>query len=181
MTSYFEISLCRHAALLKNVDLYYTSLLSGARLRPYPSHAVDFTLLSEPLIPLPDELLLLPMPVPMRPQPSPGGQPPLEPIASVDPSLVALSREGPFVANCEPGDTGGHPLISTGLPVCPYRMTTYREEDVAHVDPTFGVQIHHPRFLKCMIPIGPGGPGLDAVSHCDDFPGCSECSARLSG
>ena len=41
----------------------------------------------------------------MRPQPSPGGQPPLEPISSVDPSPVALSREGPFDASCEPGDT----------------------------------------------------------------------------
>ena len=30
-------------------------------------YAADLTLLLEPLIPLPDELLLLPMPVPMRP------------------------------------------------------------------------------------------------------------------
>ena len=29
-------------------------------------------------------------------------------------------------------------------------MTTYREEDVAQVDPTFGVQLHHPRFLECV-------------------------------
>ena len=42
-----------------------------------------------------------------------GGQPPLEPIVSVDPSPVDLSREGPFDTYCEPGDTGGHPLIST--------------------------------------------------------------------
>ena len=78
--------------------------------------AVDLTLLSESLMPLPDELLLLPLPVPVRPQVSPGGQPPLGPIASVDPSPVGLSREGPFDAYSEPGDTGGHPLISTELP-----------------------------------------------------------------
>ena len=66
------------------------------------------------------------------------------------PSPVALPREGPFDAYCETGDTGEHLLISTGLPGCPYRMTTYREEDVAHVDLAFGVQLHHPRFLECI-------------------------------
>ena len=29
-------------------------------------------------------------------------------------------------------------------------MTTYGDEDVEHVDPTFGVQLHHPRFLECI-------------------------------
>ena len=29
-------------------------------------------------------------------------------------------------------------------------MTTYHEEDVAHVDTSFGVQLHHPRFLECI-------------------------------
>ena len=29
-------------------------------------------------------------------------------------------------------------------------MTSYREEDIAEVDPTFGVQLHHPRFLECI-------------------------------
>ena len=57
---------------------------------------------------------------------------------------------GPFEAYCEPCDTGGPPLISTGLPGYPYRMTSCLEEDVAHVDPILGVQIHHPRFLECI-------------------------------
>ena len=70
-------------------------------------YTADLSLLSEPLIPLPDELLLLPLPVPMRPVPSPQGQLPVEPITLVDPSLMALSREGPFVASCKPGDTDG--------------------------------------------------------------------------
>ena len=68
-------------------------------------YTADLSLLSEPLIPLPDELLLLPLPVPMRPITSPEGQLPVESITLVDPSTVALSREGPFVASCEPGDT----------------------------------------------------------------------------
>ena len=29
-------------------------------------------------------------------------------------------------------------------------MTTYREEDIASVDSSFGVQVHHPRFLECI-------------------------------
>ena len=29
-------------------------------------------------------------------------------------------------------------------------MTSYREEDVAEVDPAFGVQLHHPRFIECI-------------------------------
>ena len=120
--------------------------------------AAHLTLLSEQLIHIPDELLLLPMPVPLQPQPSPEGQPPLEPIASVDPYPVDLSREGPFDAYCEPGDTGGHPLISTGLPGCPYRMTTYREQDVAHVDPTFGVEcIGRPNRPSCWVVPWPNG------------------------
>ena len=63
-------------------------------------------------------MLLLPTPVP---------------LASVDSSLLDLSREGPFDAHCVPADTGSHPLISDGLPSCPYCRTSYREEDVAEV------------------------------------------------
>ena len=29
-------------------------------------------------------------------------------------------------------------------------MTSYRVEDVADVDPAFGVQLHHPCFLECI-------------------------------
>ena len=29
-------------------------------------------------------------------------------------------------------------------------MTSYWEEDFAEVDPAFGVQLHHPRFLECI-------------------------------
>ena len=54
--------------------------------------------------------------------------------------------EGLFDASIEPNED--HPLISTGLTRCPYRMTTYRDNDLASVDTSCGVQIHHPRFLE---------------------------------
>ena len=41
-------------------------------------------------------------------------------------------------------------MISDGLPSCPYCMTSYRDENVAEVDPAFGVQLHHPRFIECI-------------------------------
>ena len=61
-------------------------------------------------------------------------------------SSAASSRD----AYCMPCDTGDHPLISKSLPGCPYRMTSYSEEDIADVDPAFEVQLHHPRFLECI-------------------------------
>ena len=98
------------------------------------------------MIPFPDDLLLLSMPSP----PSPARQSPREPLASVVSSPMDLSREGPFGACCVLADTGSHPLILDGLPGCPYCMTSYLEEDIAEVDPAFGVQLHHPRFLECI-------------------------------
>ena len=61
-------------------------------------------------------------------------------------SPVDVYREGPFDAM----DTATHPIISNVLPGCPYRMTSYMEEDIAEVDLAFGVQLHHPRFLECI-------------------------------
>ena len=106
--------------------------------------------LSRPLIPLLDDLILLPMSVPIPPSPSPGHSSQKVSLTQVVSAPVDLSREGPFGAFCVPSDTWGHPLIVEGLPGCPYRMTSYREEDIAEVDPTFGVQLHHPHFLECI-------------------------------
>ena len=38
--------------------------------------------------------------------------------------------------------------MSNGLPGCPYRMTSYAGTDTADVDPVYGIQLHHPRFLE---------------------------------
>ena len=108
-------------------------------------HAADLSLLPDPLITLQDEILLLGLlPMPMRPQSSLVRQSPGKSLAS------ELSREGPFDACCEPSDTGRHLFITKGLPGCPNRMTSYWVEEVADIDPAFGVQLHHLRFLKCI-------------------------------
>ena len=73
--------------------------------------------------------------------------PPQEPVPAVDLPPV-LSREGPFDASTEPAATSDHPLISAGLTRCPYHMTSYCEEDIAGVEATFSIQVHHPRFLE---------------------------------
>ena len=86
----------------------------------------------------------------MPPPPSPACQSPREPLASAVSSPMDLSWEGPFDAYCVLADTGSHPLILNGLPGCPYHMMSYLEEDIAEMDPAFGVQLHHPRFLECI-------------------------------
>ena len=57
-----------------------------------------------------------------------------------------ISREGPFDAS--PMDTADGPLISTGLPGCPYRITSYTGTALSDADETYGLQLHHPRFLE---------------------------------
>ena len=43
---------------------------------------------------------------------------------------------------------GDVPLISDGLSGCPNRMTSNYRAEVADVDPAYGLQLHHPRFLE---------------------------------
>ena len=39
-------------------------------------------------------------------------------------------------------------MVLNSLPGCPYRMTSYDRAEVADVDPAYGLQLHHPRFLE---------------------------------
>ena len=109
-------------------------------------------LLSEPLIPLPDMVFLHADPTLLLDLAQSYNNCILthEPVALVSPPSAFLSREGPLDASTEPAAISNHPLISAGLTGCPYRMTTYRKADLASVDTSFGVQIHHPRFLECI-------------------------------
>ena len=81
---------------------------------------------------------------------------PVVPMLISDSSPEGVRLPGVSVAPPEDSDseledeTESHPLISEGLPGCPYRMTSYRKQDIAEVDPAFGVQLHHPRFLECI-------------------------------
>ena len=113
-------------------------------------YTADLNLLSEPLIQHSEVMLLQPTPAPVWPHTYPGFQPSHTLALSVDPSPAVLSCEGPFDAFTEPSNTSDRPLISFGLTRCPYRMMTYREEDVAQMDTAFGMQLHHPRFLECI-------------------------------
>ena len=45
-------------------------------------------------------------------------------------------------------ETGDSPLVTTGLPGCPYRITSYTGPTVADTNTAFGMQLHHPQFLE---------------------------------
>ena len=114
---------------------------------PFWIRDADLSLLAVPLLPLPDDFQLLPDTALERHPVSAGRPSPPFPSPVVSPPRD-LSREGLFDAYYAPSDTGDHPLISEGLPGCPYRMTSYDSADVANVDPAYGLQLHHPRFLE---------------------------------
>ena len=59
-----------------------------------------------------------------------------------------LSREGPFDASQSGSASGAAPLVLDNLPGCQYRMTSYDNTDMTDVDPAYGLQLHHPRFLE---------------------------------
>ena len=64
------------------------------------------------------------------------------------PQTYDVSREGPFDGYCSPMDTGDSPLVATGLPGCPYQITSYTGPAVADSNPAYGMQLHHPRFFE---------------------------------
>ena len=97
-----------------------------------------------PLYPLPAGMVLMPMPPSDQSSSSSRRE---HRFAAVS-SSCDLSREDPFDAYSALLDTGDHPLVSMGLPGCPYRMTSYAGTDTANVDPVYGIQLHHPRFLE---------------------------------
>ena len=68
--------------------------------------------------------------------------------SSDTPRTVDISREGPFDAYTSPMDMEDSPLVTTGLPGCPYRIMSYTGPAVADTNPAFGMQLHHPRFLE---------------------------------
>ena len=59
-----------------------------------------------------------------------------------------ITREGPFDAVASSMDTEDSPFVTTGLPGCPYRITSYTGPALFDMNPAFGLQLHHPRFLE---------------------------------
>ena len=47
-----------------------------------------------------------------------------------------------------PLDTEDSPLLAMGLPGCLYRFTSYSGPAFSDLNPAFGLQLHHPRFLE---------------------------------
>ena len=70
------------------------------------------------------------------------------PWSTAEDIIRDISREGPFDASASPMDTEDSPLICTGLPGCPYRITSYTGTALSDADETYGLQLHHPRFLE---------------------------------
>ena len=71
-----------------------------------------------------------------------GGQCPCAVSSSRD-----FSREDPFALSEAPSDTGVRPLVTYMLRGCPYRIPSYEPMNIADVDPVYGLQLTHPRFL----------------------------------
>ena len=75
-----------------------------------------------PVYPLPSGLALLPVSRSAQTVLASG-------VSSLDvPRTRDVSQEGPFDAYCSPMDTGDCPLVATGLPGCPYRITSYTNQ-----------------------------------------------------
>ena len=55
---------------------------------------------------------------------------------------------GPLRCGSECLSFGGCPPRLGYLPGCQYQMTSYDNTDVTDVDPTYGLQLHHPCFLE---------------------------------
>ena len=70
------------------------------------------------------------------------------PWSTVEDIIRDIIREGPFDAGATPMETEDCPLISTSMPGCPYRMTSYTGAAMVDADTTYGLQLHHPWFLE---------------------------------
>ena len=110
--------------------------------------AADLTQLALPLVPLPGDLQLLvetalsQLPVSTHLSPLPGRVHLLFLRCQICPgrdrSIHSVLRLTLWIP----------PLTPVDLPVCRYRMTSYESTEVEDVDPAYGLQLHHPRFLE---------------------------------
>ena len=61
---------------------------------------------------------------------------------------AGMALEGPSGASAPPMDTEDSLLVTTGLPGCPYLYASYNGPAISDMNPAFGLQLHHPRFLE---------------------------------
>ena len=71
----------------------------------------------------------------------------LEGWSSATTQIAEIARERPFDAFAAPKDTEDSPLVTTGLPGCPYQITSYNGEANSDRNPAIGLQLHHLWFL----------------------------------
>ena len=70
------------------------------------------------------------------------------PWSTAEDIIRDIVREGPFDVGATPMETEDSPLINTSMPGFPYRMTSYTGTAMVDADTTYGLQLHHPRFLE---------------------------------
>ena len=70
------------------------------------------------------------------------------PWSTAEDIIRDIAREGPFDADTTPMDTKECPLIHASMPGCPFRMTSYTGPSTVDADTSYGLQLHHPRFLE---------------------------------
>ena len=100
--------------------------------RPFPGS--DAPAMSFPVYPLPSGMVLMPVSCTLQTILAPGVPLQQGRCSSAIPQTRDVSREGLFDAYCSLMDTGDCPLVSTGLPGCPYRITSYTTLAVADID-----------------------------------------------
>ena len=101
-----------------------------------------------PIYTMPKEAVLVPGPSGIPTIVASGASPNSVAWSSAVDIIRDISREGPFEAGTSPMDTDDGPLIFTALPGCPYRFTSYTGTSMADENTTYGLQLHHPRFLE---------------------------------
>ena len=70
------------------------------------------------------------------------------PWSTAEDIIRDIAREGPFDPDTTPMDTEDSPLINASMPGCPFRMTSYTGPAMVDSDTSYGLQLHHPRFLE---------------------------------
>ena len=112
-------------------DSFFGAPIAFAQCNKIPGSDTPMTL---PIYSMPKEANIFPNQSAVPTVLASGVTPDSIPWSSAEDMIRDISREGPFDASASPMDTEDIPLISTGLPGCPYRIY------VLHGDSTVGCE-----------------------------------------
>ena len=124
-----------------------TSVASVSRDLEAPV-SLDGVVLAIQMLPLPDGMMFMPVLATDNSSSLPERQSWREQHKRVAYPSRDLSRERPFATSDASSDTGGCPLITDVLKGCSYIMTSYGQMAKTDVDPIYGLQLNHSRFLE---------------------------------